>query len=295
VAGLDRIKWTWGAHCSAKGRVLANFILWRERDEFCLLLPRSMLPLLQKKLRMYVMRSKVDIEPDGQDRMVIGLMIDPNSSSTLSATFPVAFPATSPARSPADSTAPSNAQISPGEVRDTWGGILLGLTGDRALYVASSATASQLTRMTTPAPKQVQPAEWDQLSISNGEPWILPATQDSYIPQMLNLELLNGVSFTKGCYPGQEIVARSQHLSEVKRRIHRYRLMNSLGIDVGTPIFAGDRHGQPVGHVINFAICADGAVDFLAVTQRSAQALPLLCGDTITEPLLPQSLPYVVP
>jgi folate-binding protein YgfZ len=106
---------------------------------------------------------------------------------------------------------------------------------------------------------------WQWLDIRSGIPWITAATQEQFVPQMTNLELLAGVSFTKGCYTGQEIVARTQHLGKIKRRMF---LANVAGAAAaGDPLYSDDFGDQACGMVVNAEASPGGGCDLLAVIQ----------------------------
>src|SRR5690606_33020202 len=110
-----------------------------------------------------------------------------------------------------------------------------------------------------------------------------------FVAQMLNLDALGAISFTKGCYPGQEIVARAHHLGTVKRRMRRFTAERPLAPAPGAEVLDAD--GTPVGEVVDAARSDDGT-ELLAVVQNDARARPLLLDDT---PLTEQPLPYDIP
>ena len=85
----------------------------------------------------------------------------------------------------------------------------------------------------------------------SGIPVILPGTVEEFVPQMANLELVGGVSFTKGCYPGQEIVARMHYLGRLKQRMFRAHVESALPPQPGTPVYAPDLPGQSTGSVLD--------------------------------------------
>ncbi len=108
---------------------------------------------------------------------------------------------------------------------------------------------------------------WDWLTVAAGVPVILPATQDHFVPQMANMELLQGVSFHKGCYPGQEIVARSQYLGKLKRRMYLAHVEAPAA--AGQGLYSPALPGQSCGMVANAAPAPGGGCDLLAVMQAS--------------------------
>jgi len=109
---------------------------------------------------------------------------------------------------------------------------------------------------------------WAWLEIVHGAPWITKATQEQFVPQMINLELLGGVSFHKGCYPGQEIVARTQYRSKTTRRMHLARV--SVEPPAGAALYADALGDQACGTVVNAAPAPDGGWDLLAVLHPDA-------------------------
>jgi len=138
------------------------------------------------------------------------------------------------------------------------------------------------------------PQAWTWLDIAAGVPRIDAATSEQFVPQMVNLELLSGVDFKKGCYPGQEIVARMHYLGRLKQRM--YRAHAESAVTPGTPIFAPDLPGQPTGAVIASAVAPAGGYDLIAVLQMSSAAGGVLHLGSATGPtlqLLP--LPYALP
>ena len=111
---------------------------------------------------------------------------------------------------------------------------------------------------------------WEWLDIRAGIPWITAATQEQFIPQMANLELIGGVNFKKGCYPGQEIVARTQYLGKVKRRMFLANV-NAAALPIaGDPLFSTDPAAQESGMIVNAQSAPDGGYDVLAVLQTSS-------------------------
>jgi hypothetical protein len=136
---------------------------------------------------------------------------------------------------------------------------------------------------------------WEWLEISNGLPWITAATQDQFVPQMANLELIGGVNFRKGCYPGQEIVARTQYLGKPKRRLFLAHVDVAASPAPGEPLVAEGAADQSAGTVINAAPAPDGGFDLLAVVQTaSAGAGTVRLGSAAGPALRFRPLPYAV-
>ena len=223
------------ALCTAKGRMIASFLIWREGNDYLLQLSADILPGILKKLSMYILRSKVKLTDISAERPQIGVL-----------------------GAPLDPAEPM--QVAPYD-----GGTVIRLDAHRCVLALSAESASRAAELGTPAPL----SDWHQAEIRAGIPRIVAATQEAFVPQMVNLEVaaVGGVSFQKGCYPGQEIVARTHYLGKIKRRMLRARLDNDVppGTDVFTPE-AGDQH---CGAVVLTAPHPDGGVECLLVSQDS--------------------------
>lgn len=107
-------------------------------------------------------------------------------------------------------------------------------------------------------------SEWELAEIRDGIPVVVPATSEEFVPQMLNLDQLGGIAFDKGCYTGQEVVARTHYLGSVKRRMHRFRAAALQAPTPGDRLIADDETPTP-GQVIRSAIVAGTTYELLAV------------------------------
>jgi folate-binding protein YgfZ len=143
------------------------------------------------------------------------------------------------------------------------------LPGDRYLLAAPLAQAEalwdSLAKHAAPTGTQL----WNRLAVRAGEPLITAATQEQFVPQMVNFELIGGVNFQKGCYPGQEIVARSQYLGKVRRRMYLAHI-DAPDVAPGDELFSTDLAGQASGTIVNAAPAAQGGCDALAVIQADS-------------------------
>src|SRR6266581_3132257 len=136
-------------------------------------------------------------------------------------------------------------------------------------------------------------AAWHWLDIRAGLPRVVAATTEAFIPQMLNFEAVGGVSFTKGCYPGQEVVARTQYLGKIKRRMYRGRLAAPAA--AATPVYAPETGDQSCGALVEVAPSPDGGYECLAVVQSTcAEAGEIRVGNLAGERLGLLPLPYPV-
>lgn len=261
--------------CTAKGRLIASFHIWHGSDgDLLLMLSADILPGILKKLSMYVLRSKVKLS-DASDGCVLFGLAGPAAEALvaeLGATVPV-----------------------PTKIATFDHGQVLRLADGR-LILAVAADAAQAVWATLAAKaRPVGTAAWRGLEIAAGQPRIVAATQEAFVPQMVNLEVaaVGGVSFTKGCYPGQEIVARTQYLGKIKRRMYRARLETAAV--AGTPLYAPETGDQHCGTVVISAPTADGGQEALVVVQSScAEAGEVHIGALNGPRLALQTLPYTV-
>lgn len=141
----------------------------------------------------------------------------------------------------------------------------LSLKDGRLLLALAAAAISEALRGLPIA----DAALWRWLDIRNGLPLVTAATRDQFVPQMANLELIGGVSFEKGCYTGQEIVARAQHLGKVKRRM--FLANTEAPAKAGDVLYSDDLVGQTCGTVVNAEVSPEGGYDLLAVIQAASR------------------------
>jgi folate-binding protein YgfZ len=136
---------------------------------------------------------------------------------------------------------------------------------------------------------------WDWLDIRAGIPFVQPATLEAFVPQMLNFEIIDGVNFKKGCYPGQEVVARMHYLGKPKRRMYLAHVEGDAA-QAGNELFSAELEGQACGTVVNAAPAPGGGYDLLAVVQSASHdSLPVHLGSLSSARLQFQPLPYALP
>ena len=158
----------------------------------------------------------------------------------------------------------------------------------REVMAAPPSAWRSISGLSLSRPDPQGQADWVAADIAASLPQVFAATTEQFTPQMLNLDLLDGVSFAKGCYTGQEIIARTQHLGRVKRRTLRFRLPAG---PAPAPLQGLHLDGVKVADVLMSATTAAG-VELLAVTNLDAGQRPLLLEDgRVAEPL---PLPYPV-
>lgn len=277
VRQLDGSNAQWAAYCTAKGRMLANFLLWRDGEAgYLMQLPASLREATQKRLAMFVLRSKVVIT-DESDRWVRLGVAGPGAEQALAAILDGAAPATM-------------------AVRQTSAGTVLGIARDCFEIVTTTAQAAQWWDGLAARCRPVGSDRWDWHLIRAGIPVVLPPTREELVPQMANFELVGGVSFKKGCYPGQEIVARTQYLGKLKRRLYLAHVDSGEAPAPGDPLFSADMQEQASGLVVNAAAAPDGGYDVLAVIQTASAATHPIHLKGLDGPVLRLlDLPYSVP
>jgi folate-binding protein YgfZ len=264
----------WNGYCSPKGRLLGNFLMWRQGEDYCLQLSGDILPGVLKRLSMFILRAKVQARDasDESVRLVVAGRQAPAAVAAAMGAVPEA--------------AMRSAATEAGQViRVSDDKFVLSIAPERAAAVWQS-----LCESATPVGAPV----WDWMRLNAGIPMIVAATQEQFVPQMVNLELIGGVSFQKGCYPGQEIVARSHYLGKLKRRMFLAHIDAEAA--PGDSLYSADIQGQATGTVVNAAPAPDGGFDVLAVAQvesANTQTLHLKAADGAALTLKP--LPYSLP
>jgi folate-binding protein YgfZ len=264
----------WNGWCSAKGRLLATFLLVRRADEFLLMLPAEIAAAFARRLGMFVLRSKVKIA----------------DVSARWARFGIAGEAAHPAVAAIFDAAPE-----PMRTVELNGSICVAL--DERRFVAFTPAAEsenlrvRLEQTGTPASTET----WEWTNIRAGIPIIVAATQEAFVPQMANFDLVGGVSFRKGCYPGQEIVARTQYRGILKRRMARAHVEGDVLPKPGDPVYSAPFGDQAAGTVVQAAHSPDGGADLLVVAQiESLQAGDLRLGSPQGTPLRIVDTPALV-
>ena len=236
---------------SPKGRVLASFLIWRSEADYFLHLPHGLCAAIHKRLSMYILRAKVKIEDVSEQQICIGLAGE-GAAALLQQTFG-SVPQADWAAELHD-----NANI-------------IRVDTQRFQINTSAQHAPALWQKFSTSARPVGSYCWDWLNIRSGIPVILTATQEQFVPQMINLELIGGVSFKKGCYPGQEIVARMQYLGKLKRRMYLAHIEENAVPQPGDELYSTDMEGQACGMVVNATPAPDGGCDLLAVVQISSR------------------------
>jgi tRNA-modifying protein YgfZ len=241
VSRLDTTHARLGAYCNAQGRMLASLLYAkRSAEEVWLLCSADLLPVTLKRLSMFVMRAKAKLSDASSDLCVLGLA-GPAAQAWLGDGAPASAWDKSDrgdamlVRLP-DATVPGRTVNLP-----------------RWLWIGPSAAADVVLQAVAPLPE----ADWQWLDVAAGIAPVVAATSGHFVPQMLNYELIGGVDFKKGCYPGQEVVARSQYLGKLKRRV--FLLASDAPTQPAQEVFWSGDTDQPAGQVAWSASAPDGS------------------------------------
>jgi len=264
----------WSAYCNPKGRLLGNFLMWRQSEDYCLQLSAEILASVQKRLSMFIMRAKVQAR-DASDETVRLVVAGKQAVAAVTATM-----------GGVPEAAMRSIAAEAGQV--------IRVGDDKFVLSIAPARAEAVWQVLRESATPVGAPVWDWLRLNAGIPMIVAATQELFVPQMVNLEVIGGVNFQKGCYPGQEIVARSQYLGKLKRRMFLAHVEAEAA--PGDSLYSADFEGQVTGTVVNAAPAPTGGFDVLAVVQvesANTQTLHLKAADGAALSLKP--LPYAMP
>ena len=264
LLGLDHARLT--AFLSAKGRMQASFIGFkRSPTEVWLVCSRDLLAPTLKRLSMFVMRAKCKLSDATADTQVFGL-----AGSTIETIAGSA----QPAWSKAELGHATVVHLPPAAGQP------------RALWVAPLGEAA-------PAGPALDPALWAWADVQSGVATLTAPLVDAFVPQMLNYESVDGVSFKKGCYPGQEVVARSQFRGAIKRRAYVAHAEAELA--VGADIFSLADPEQACGTVMQTAPAPTGGWDAIVSLQIAAAEHGALHAGSLQGPALTLgTLPYAL-
>ncbi|MDT7834664.1 CAF17-like 4Fe-4S cluster assembly/insertion protein YgfZ [Aquabacterium sp. OR-4] len=253
-------------YCSAKGRLLASFVVWCESAEtLWLACSADLLAPTLKRLNMFVLRAKCKLSDASAERVLWG----------------------------------------------TAGASAAGLLGQAGVWTSVSSPEGTLVRLpdgaglpralwcraadaAAPALPALDAGSWAWLEVHSGVARVVAATVEQFVPQMVNLELVGGVNFQKGCYPGQEVVARSQYRGTLKRRAVLFD--SAAALNVGQEIFHDADPGQPAGLVALAAPRPDGGSSALVEVKLAALDSGTLHAGAADGPVLARgALPYALP
>ncbi len=238
------------AYCSPKGRMLASFRILERDGDLLLMIPGERLAATLQRLRMFVLRSRVTLE-DVSDRLARIELAGDCAADLL----------------PIDPPAEDNG------VRTLDGYTVIRVPGDRPRFqvIGEPEAMQALWEEARDSARPVSATAWALLDIRAGIPTVYEATVEAFVPQMANLQAVDGVSFTKGCYTGQEIVARMQYLGKLKRRMYRVQVDTDHPPAPGEGLFSPhSASGQGTGRIVSSAPSPEGGYEALAVIEIAA-------------------------
>ena len=268
VATLGLAQARLAGFCSAKGRLQASFIFWKHApDELLLVCAASVLPATLKRLSMFVLRAQCKLSDASAELRVFGAAGD--SARHWIGDLPVW-----------------------GRRATDAGGDVVRLPDVDGVPRCIAALGLECHVPDAPA---LQPTLWRLLEVRSGIPVIESATVDQFVPQMLNYEVVGGVDFRKGCYPGQEVVARSQYRGTIKRRMFLFEA-DALATP-GQEVFHDGDASQPAGMVVNAAPLPNGfgCAALVEVKLAMLESGQLHLGSIEGPALRPAALPYALP
>ena len=250
--------------CSAKGRLLATFLVVPVDDGFLLQVSHDIAPAVAKRLSMFVLRAKAKLADASDAWAQYGVWGGGAAQRLADLDLPV----------------PQGVLV----VSSAPGRVVVAVAAQQFIVFSREPLAA--------LPSNTDEAAWALEEIRAGHPRVTLPTQDLFVPQMVNLERLGAVDFKKGCYPGQEIVARTQYRGVLKRRMVRARV--AARAEAGQDLFAADLPGQAAGSVVNAAVTPEGQSELLAVVQIASLegAQPIRLGAPDGPVLEPLPLPY---
>ena len=220
----------YAGYCSPKGRLLAFFFITRMDANYFLFCPPCISEAISKRLSMYVLRAKVEILSSPED--IDYFLVDESNIKKLHNNF------SSIPQSKMQTVLSNNKSVS-----------LTMLDGPKSYYFIFGYKKEILKLYDEIYSTEIKPCNWNEVHIDNIIPNIFNETQDLYIPQSVNLDLIGAVNFKKGCYTGQEVVARTHYLGKPKRRMYLGSVTLNKNPELGTDIEVG---GEKVGSLVNY-------------------------------------------
>lgn len=269
VRELDGTKAQYSSYSTAKGRMLANFLMWRYEGAFFLVVSANIAEAIAKRLKMFVLRAKVNISIE-HDYTLLGVNGAPVQAFTES--LPSGL-------NPLDMVV----------VQDN--GFLIKLPGAGYLAALTRGVIDASLVDAMSGVTLVSGDVWRLRDIDAGIVWIEADTQELFVPQMANMDLIGAVSFKKGCYPGQEVVARTQYLGKVKRKLFRVALNEY--VPNGSKLYSPDLPEQSIGALAAICEVDDGQFEGLAIIQESSWESGVFTDASFKKPVTKLNLIYL--
>jgi len=266
------------AYCSAKGRVLSLFRIIADGDDYLLQLPQDRLESTLKRLSMFVLMSKVSLTDTSSELRTIGIS-GPDAISVLT-------------------TIGLSTDLQDEQCFRTKQFTIVRLPGNLPRFTLIGSEENMRTFWLANQTKfrPVGYSAWLVMDLAAGLPNVYEATCEAFVPQMLNLNSLNAISYSKGCYPGQEVVARMHYLGKQKRRMYLGNVNIEQEPKPGDSLFVNKSiTEQSVGSIVHSATNHQGGFDVLAVIQvKHAENEELFLSLSEEGPFIVKELPYTV-
>jgi hypothetical protein len=279
VQGLSREEVQISGYCSHKGRMIATLLVWKTCSGILLELPCSLLSIVQQRLEKFSMRAEVKILDKSKMQPVFGLAGN-ESTAILRSWFQIL---------------PSNPY---GKVENQYGTLIRLMdieTIPRYQWITNEDQAmciwSKISRVLKPVSEEV----WRLTEIQACIPQVTLLTKEKFVPQMINFELIGGISFKKGCYPGQEVIARNQYLGQPDRRRTVIASINTTGVEPATEVFSSSDPIQPCGMIVNSENSSEcSSLCLLEVKTKALEKGAVHLGSSSGLKLSFQKLPYSI-
>ena len=227
---ISQDKALYAGFCNPKGRVLAFMLCYVAHESIHIQLDNSIKESILKKLKMYVLRSKVSLNLLEETFTSIGFV---GTKALVERNIQI----------------PKN-HLDIVQYQDVMI-IRIGQDCERYQLMGEASKVNEFIKLNFSAYSTMSLDDWNNLNILDGIPDIYPTTQEAFIPQSLNMDLIEGINFKKGCYTGQEIVARTHYLGKVKRRMYRAFIKSQVDLNPGDQIL--NKNGEETGQLVRSA------------------------------------------
>ena len=227
---ISQNKALYAGFCNPKGRVLAFMLCYLNHESIHIQIDSSVQEFILQKLRMYILRSKVSLNLVNETFTCIGFV---GSKALLAKKI-------QPPKNYLDIIQSDGIMI-----------MRLGIDDDRYQLMGETSKINDFMKLNFSEYSSMSLDDWNNLNILDGIPEIYPTTQEVFIPQSLNMDLIEGINFKKGCYTGQEIVARTHYLGRVKRRMYRVFIKSQVDLNPGDQIL--NKNGEEIGQLVRSA------------------------------------------
>ena len=227
---ISQNKALYAGFCNPKGRVLAFMLCYLNHESIHIQIDSSVQEFILQKLRMYILRSKVSLNLVNETFTCIGFV---GSKALLAKKI-------QPPKNYLDIIQSDGIMI-----------MRLGIDDDRYQLMGETSKINDFMKLNFSEYSSMSFDDWNNLNILDGIPEIYPTTQEAFIPQSLNMDLIEGINFKKGCYTGQEIVARTHYLGRVKRRMYRAFIKSQVDLNPGDKIL--NKNGEEIGQLVRSA------------------------------------------